>query len=92
MFGFELNDVDPHDSIPRRVFKTLARENLPNLSAVMNLRVQEVFARIRGSGEGKMQPGDESMVSAFDLSKSLIARMNNQLLFGDELGRFLRLV
>jgi hypothetical protein len=26
-------------------------------------------------------------VSAFDLAKSVIARMNNQLLFGDELGK-----
>lgn len=88
MFGFELNDVDPHDSIPRRVFKTLARENLPNLSAVIALRVKEVFARIQGTGEGKMQTGDSAVVSAFDLSKSLIARVNNQLLFGDELGMF----
>jgi cytochrome P450 len=85
MFGFELNDVDPHDSIPRRVFKTLARENLPSLSAVLSLRVKEVFARIKGVGEGAMQPGDTSVVSAFDISKSLIARMNNQLLFGNEL-------
>jgi hypothetical protein len=91
MFGFELNDVDPHDSIPRRVFKTLARENLPSLSAVLSLRVKEVFARIKGVGEGAMQPGDTSVVSAFDISKSLIARMNNQLLFGNELGMCLGL-
>ena len=86
MFGFELNDVDPHDSMPRPVFKTLARENLPNLSTIMRQRVEEVFARISGEGEGAMKEGDEPVISAFDLSKSLIARMNNQLLFGDELG------
>ncbi|KAJ4374839.1 hypothetical protein N0V83_001917 [Neocucurbitaria cava] len=86
MFGFELNNVDPHDSIPRRVFKTLARENLPQLNAIMTLRIKEVFARIRGTIGSEMQTGDSTVVSAFDLSKSLIARMNNQLLFGDELG------
>ncbi len=88
MFGFELNDVDPHDSIPRRVFKTLARENLTNLSTIMNTRIKEVFARLRNDGEGKMQAGDSTVVSAFDFSKSLIARMNTQLLLGDELGTY----
>jgi hypothetical protein len=84
MFGFELNDVDPHDAIPRRVAKILIRENLHQLGGIMKRRIEEVFARL-GITEGKTVGGAVHM-SAFDLSKMLIARMNNQLLFGDELG------
>lgn len=88
MFGFELNDVDPHDAIPRRVAKIYVRENLQKLSGIMKRRVEEVFTRqFKGKNEVS-----EVKVSAFDISKSLIARMNNQLLFGDELGKIIVLV
>jgi hypothetical protein len=67
---------------------TATHRSLPKLNAIMALRVKEVFARIIGTGEGAMQLGDVSAVSAFDLSKSLATRMNNQLLFGNELGMY----
>jgi hypothetical protein len=72
-------------------FQAATREDLPKLGASMALRVGEVFARITGTGEAAMQPGDISAVSASDLSRYLATRMNNQLLFGDELGMYQQL-
>lgn len=89
MCGFELNDADPHDAIPRRVAKVLIRENLSKLGGVLTRRIEEVFDRL-GKGTGT-ECGGAVHVPAFDLSKTLIARMNNQLLFGDELGKSCRL-
>ncbi|CAG8954817.1 hypothetical protein HYFRA_00004743 [Hymenoscyphus fraxineus] len=83
MLGFELNHIDPHDAIPRRVAKVHIRENLHALGPILNQRVDEVFQRLE---RGSQTQDGTIRVSAFDISKSLIARMNNQLLFGDELG------
>lgn len=80
--------TDTNTSAQHAAGTTSTGENLPAISAVMALRVKEVFACIVGAGEGAMHPGDVSAVSAFDLSRSLATKMNNQLLFGDELGMY----
>lgn len=53
MFGFELNDVDPHDAIPRRVAKVHIRENLHSLGPILNQRVEEVFMRLQNETSTK---------------------------------------
>lgn len=86
MFGFEFNDVDSHDAIPRRVAKVYVRENLHKLCGSLKHRIEEVFSRF-GISEKEKAGGVAFQVSAFEVSKMLMARMNNQLLFGDELGK-----
>lgn len=78
MFAFELNDVDPHDAIPRLVAKILIRENLYQVGGIIKRIIKEVFARF-GRTEGRIIGGAVHM-PVFNLSKMLIARMNNQLL------------
>ena len=50
MGGFTPNHIDPHNSIPVRIFKVLARENLPALSVSIGRRVSEVFDEYFESG------------------------------------------
>lgn len=80
------NGVDTNNGIPNRVFKILARENLSRLSAPLQERVGEVYNEF--FEEGKIGE-DLSRISLHTLSGTLIARMNNTLLFGSELGSYL---
>ena len=45
MYGFEHNDVDPHNAIPARALKVLLRTNLENLLPAFTRRIKEVFAK-----------------------------------------------
>ncbi|KAH8699442.1 cytochrome P450 [Phaeosphaeriaceae sp. PMI808] len=78
------NGVDTNNGIPNRVFKILVRENLLLMSGPLQEGVADVFARF--FEEGRTGEG-LSKVSLHTLSGTLIARMNNTLLFGSELAR-----
>ncbi|KAF2260655.1 cytochrome P450, partial [Lojkania enalia] len=78
------NGVDNNNGIPNRVFKILARENLPRLSVPLQERVSEVFHEFFENG--RIGEGLSKM-PLHTLSGTLIARMNNTLLFGSELAR-----
>lgn len=86
MGGFTPNHIDPHNSIPVRVFKVLARENLQSLSAPIAGNIEQVFNEQFEAGRRK-QNESESDVKLHLLSGTLIARMNNELLFGEEFAR-----
>ena len=45
MYGFEHNDVDPHNAIPARTLKVLLRTNLDSLLPAFTRRIKEVFAK-----------------------------------------------
>lgn len=51
MYGFEPNELDPHNSIPNRVFKVLVRQNLMTLNNVMEKRVQEGLEIVMRGGK-----------------------------------------
>lgn len=78
------NGVDTNNSIPNRVFKVLVRENLFRMSQLLQEGVEDVFKTFFESGH-KME--GSSKISLHKLSGTLIARMNNTLLFGSELGK-----
>ena len=78
------NGIDTKNEIPNRVFRILVRENLSRMSGALQEAVKDVFATFFESGsvgEGS------SKISLHTLSGTLIARMNNTLLFGSKLGR-----
>jgi hypothetical protein len=81
------NGVDEKNAIPNRVFKTLARENLTRLDRPLTEGVKDVFARF--FEQGKVGEQGFSRIKLQELSGTLIARMNNTLLFGEELGKSL---
>jgi hypothetical protein len=80
------NGVDEKNSIPNRVFKTLARENLARLDAPLTEGVGDVFQGFFDNG--KVGAGGGKRMKLQELSGTLIARMNNTLLFGYDLGEF----
>jgi cytochrome P450 len=86
MGGFTPNHIDPHNSIPVRVFKVLVRENLPKLSMPIKDRVAEVFDEHFKAGRVD-QPDGTSKIRLHMLSGTLIARMNNELLFGTDMAQ-----
>jgi hypothetical protein len=43
MFGFEHNDVDPHNTVPARTLKVLLRLQLPTLRPLIEARIEEGF-------------------------------------------------
>lgn len=59
MYGFEHNDVDPHNAIPARTLKVLLRTNLENLLPAFTRRIKEVFAKevdSKSSADGSKSP------------------------------------
>ncbi|RYP22058.1 hypothetical protein DL767_009132 [Monosporascus sp. MG133] len=81
MYGFELDDTDPNNSVPTHACKILLRKNLQNLGPVIAMRVHDAFeAEI---SKAKQQNGNTTLpVLAF--LKALTARVNSQVFFGDE--------
>lgn len=56
MYGFEHNDIDPHDSVPIHAMKVLLRKNLGAMGPVIERRVEEgteAYLKKAGSYEGK---------------------------------------
>ena len=51
MYGFEHNEIDPHKSIPVRTLKVLLRANLPQMYPILQLRIEQAFARELGNGK-----------------------------------------
>ena len=43
MYGFEHNEVDPHNEVPRRYLKVYLRTSLPLLQAKFQQRIEEIF-------------------------------------------------
>ena len=59
MYGFEHNDVDPHNAIPARTLKVLLRTNLENLLPAFTRRIKEVFTKevdSKPSADGSKSP------------------------------------
>lgn len=61
MGGFIPNEIDPHNSIPTRVFKVLARQNLRQLNKPIESRISEVLHQI--FEDGSTSHGNSSMLS-----------------------------
>lgn len=51
MYGFEHNDVDPHNAIPVRTLKVLLRMNLPSLIPALQPRIENAFKQAIASGK-----------------------------------------
>ncbi|PYH90288.1 cytochrome P450 [Aspergillus ellipticus CBS 707.79] len=79
--GFEHNDVDPNNDVPRRVLKVLLRMNLPTVQRGLEPLIRDSLAQ---GLTGKDADG-WSRTSGFTLYKHLIARINNHVLLGSEL-------
>ena len=69
MYGFQHNDVDPHNRIPIRSLKVLLRSNLPALQPKIQRRIEEEF-----SEQLEKAPCEDGTVT-FDLSFKL-SRVN----------------
>jgi hypothetical protein len=66
MFGFELNDVDPDDSIPRRVAKVHVRQNLHILGPILNAHIDRCFKRLekdKGIGNSRCPSSSRTILS-----------------------------
>ncbi|KAI0018948.1 cytochrome P450 [Xylariomycetidae sp. FL0641] len=100
MLGFEHNDIDANDSIPIHVLKVLLRNHLHHLAPIIQLRVTEGIQNrlqaaqreggrlnhpMRGHGATELTATEPHTVSVFSLAKSIMTRVNNQILFGDDL-------
>ena len=49
--GFETGPVDPHDSVPIRVLKTLLRIDIPQLRPALQEKIEETFDSCMSHGE-----------------------------------------
>ena len=49
MYGFEHNEIDPHNTVPLRTLKVLLRINLPELYPVLQGRIEQAFATELGN-------------------------------------------
>ncbi|OOF93346.1 hypothetical protein ASPCADRAFT_516985 [Aspergillus carbonarius ITEM 5010] len=81
LFGFEHNDVDPNNDVPKRVLKVLLRMNLPKMQGTLVPVIRETISQelTRRDSDGW------SRVSAFTLAKNVITRLNNYAFLGAEL-------
>jgi hypothetical protein len=79
------NGVDEKNSTPNRVFKTLARENLSGMDAPSTEGVRDVFQGFFDGG--KVGVGGGKRMKLQESNGTLIARMNNTLLFRYDLGK-----
>lgn len=84
MAGFEPdNGVDVKNRIPIRVFKVLVRENLTKLSKTLQIGVSDVIDALYMD---RLNGNDSVIMPLNVLSTTLIARMNNTVFFGSDLG------
>ncbi|PIG83981.1 hypothetical protein AARAC_008631 [Aspergillus arachidicola] len=79
--GFEHNDVDPNNDVPKRVLKVLLRMNLPEMQVGLQPLIQDTIIQ---ELTGKYSDG-WSRVSAFTLAKHIVARLNNHVILGSAL-------
>ncbi|GAT19622.1 cytochrome P450 [Aspergillus luchuensis] len=81
LFGFQHNDIDPHNDIAKRVIKVLLRINLPQMQQGLQPLVQDLFKQ-----ELTDRDSDGwSQASGFTLAKHLVTRINNYVLLGEKL-------
>lgn len=52
MFGFEHNDIDPHNDIARRVLKVCLRMNLPSMQEGLQYIIDQALAQVLLSDTG----------------------------------------
>jgi len=50
MYGFEHNDVDPHNAIPVRTLKVLLRMNIADLQPSLQPKIEKAFQHELGVG------------------------------------------
>ncbi|ORY17075.1 cytochrome P450 [Clohesyomyces aquaticus] len=82
MYGFEHNDVDPHNSVAGRTLKVLLRMNLAFLRPSIEARIEEGIAS--SVSRGQASEGWTS-VSAFELARNITERVNCEVFLGAEL-------
>ncbi|KAF2242509.1 cytochrome P450 [Trematosphaeria pertusa] len=83
MYGFEHNNIDPHDNVPIRAVKVLLRMHIPVLRPLIRRKIREGFETAVANGH---RVKNWSSVSIFQLSKMVIEESNAQVILGDELG------
>ncbi|KAJ5636491.1 cytochrome P450 [Penicillium longicatenatum] len=82
IYGFQHNDVDPNNDIPKRVLKVLLRTKLPEMQEGLQSLIQDTIAHeLHDTGVDGW-----SEVSALGLAKLLIVRLNNHVILGSDLG------
>lgn len=101
MYGFEHNNIDPHDNVPIRAVKVLLRMHIPVLRPLIRRKIREGFEtavanghRVKSNWADPLFKApillisftDWSSVSIFQLSKMVIEESNAQVILGDELG------
>lgn len=101
MNGFEQGDIDPHDTVPRRVLKFLLRSNMPGLRTRIMKRINEAFDQSLSKGKLSKDSKcpvpvlinslrayqlDWTDISVFGLAETIGLRMNCQVIGGDQLG------
>ncbi|KAF2691972.1 cytochrome P450 [Lentithecium fluviatile CBS 122367] len=83
MFGFEHNEVDPHNAVPARTLKVLLRKHLPDIRPIIQKRIIQVFElefdRFPETSNGWKD------ISAFGLARRITERVNTQICLGTEL-------
>ncbi|KAE8423668.1 cytochrome P450 [Aspergillus pseudocaelatus] len=79
--GFEHDDVDPTNDVPKRVLKVLLRMNLPEMQVDLQPLIKDTIIQ---ELTGKYSDG-WSRVSAFTLAKHIVARLNNHVILGSAL-------
>ncbi|KAH6669837.1 cytochrome P450 [Halenospora varia] len=83
MYGFEHNDVDPHNAIPVRTLKVLLRTNIPQLMPKLRPKIERAFQV--EFDRGNQASKGVSTVSAFNISRRLTSKINNHVLVGNDL-------
>ncbi|MCJ1424276.1 hypothetical protein MMC29_002163, partial [Sticta canariensis] len=81
--GFETGPVDPHDSVPIRVLKTLLRMDIPQLRPKLQERIEETFDSCISHGKPILDGW--TRISAFHFAEELSLRVNCRVIFGDNL-------
>ncbi|KAB8238151.1 cytochrome P450 [Aspergillus alliaceus] len=78
--GFEHNDVDPNNDVPKRVLKVRLRMNLPEMQGNLQPLIRDTVSQELTKGSGGW-----SRVSGLTLAKHLITRVNNRVILGSDL-------
>ncbi|KAJ5702277.1 cytochrome P450 [Penicillium malachiteum] len=91
IFGFQHNDVDPNNDIPKRVLKVLLRMKLPEMQEGLRALIRDTIAHeLQDTGAvhkpGYAETNGWNEIGAFALAKLLVVRLNNHTILGPHLG------
>ncbi|KAL2815030.1 cytochrome P450 [Aspergillus cavernicola] len=84
MFGFDDKGIDPHHSLVTRVLRVYLRTAIPALQVELQLTIQEAMRKAISEAPAAVSPGWKQ-VSAVSLARGITARVNNQVLVGEDL-------